>query len=73
MLLMRQPLLLFEAGRIVGERAPSGRQLCEDFAPRNGGIRRSEERGAKRLAGLPVKGRLAAGDCVKILLPGTKE
>ena len=61
-----------EAGRVAGETALRGRQLCEDFAPRNGDTSDSGEGGAKRPAGLPSKLRSAAGDCVKILLPGTE-
>ena len=42
-----------QTGRpVAGEIAYSGRELCEDFAPRNGGIRPSEERGANRPASL---------------------
>ena len=37
-----------EAGRCAGENAFSGRQLCEDFAPRNEGIRICGQGGAKR-------------------------
>ena len=40
-----------EAGRCAGENAFSGRQLCEDFAPRNEGIRSCGQGGAKRPAG----------------------
>ena len=36
------------AGRAAGEIALSGRKLCEEFAPRNEGIRLSEGRGANR-------------------------
>ena len=35
------------AGPIAGETALFGRKLCEEFAPRNEGIRLSEERGSK--------------------------
>ena len=45
---------------------------CEDFAPRNEGIRDSEGRGAKR-EGRRARGRVkTGGGNVKILLPGTK-
>ena len=42
-------------GPIAGETAHSGRALCEEFAPRNEGIRPSGERGANRPApGPPI-------------------
>ena len=41
------------AGPIAGETALFGRKLCEEFAPRNEGIRLSEERGANWPAGPP--------------------
>ena len=39
-----------ETGRCAGENAFRGRQLCEDFAPRNEGIRICGQGGAKRPA-----------------------
>ena len=42
------------------------------FAPRNEGIRICGQGGAKRPAGVWAKMHLAAGNCVKILLPETK-
>ena len=56
----------------AGEIALFGRKLCEEFAPRNEGIRLSEERGANRPAGPPAKSHFPAGSCVKNLLPETK-
>ena len=61
------------AGPIAGETALFGRKLCEEFAPRNEGIRLSEERGANRPAGPQAKLHFPAVSCVKILLPETKE
>ena len=58
--------------KTVSETALSGRELCEDFAPRNEGIRPSEGRGANRAARAPAKLRFPTGSCVKILLPETK-
>ncbi|MGE9932798.1 hypothetical protein ACQRAR_08970, partial [Anaerovoracaceae bacterium SGI.174] len=60
------------AGRAAGEIALSVRKLCEEFAPRNEGIRLSEERGANRPAGPQAKSHFPAGSCVKNLLPETK-
>ena len=60
------------AGPIAGETALFGRELCEEFAPRNEDIRLSGERGANRPAGTPTKLRFPAGSCVKNLLPETK-
>ena len=60
------------AGPIAGETALFGRKLCEEFAPRNEGIRLSEERGANRPAGPQAKSHFPAGSCVKNLLPETK-
>ena len=42
------------------------------FAPRNGGIRSSGERGANRALEKPAGPRRGRGNCVKILLPGTE-
>ena len=56
----------------AGETVLSGRELCEEFAPRNEGIRLSGERGANRPARLPAKPRIPVGSCVKNLLPETK-
>ena len=56
----------------AGETALFGRKLCEEFAPRNEGIRLSEERGANQSARAPAKLHFPAGSCVKNLLPGTK-
>ena len=61
-----------KAGRCAGENAFSGRQLCEDFAPRNEGIRICGQGGAKRPVGVRAKMHLTAGNCVKILLPETR-
>ena len=48
------------------------RNLCEEFAPRNGATRASGEGGANRALKKPgVPGR-RRGICVKNLLPGTK-
>ena len=44
-----------ETGRCAGENAFSGRQLCEDFAPRNEGIRICGQGGAKRPARAPAE------------------
>ena len=56
----------------AGETAPSGRQLCEDFASRNGGTRVSGEQGAKN-GGCRAAGRVKTGvGNVKILLPETE-
>ena len=58
--------------KTAGETMLSGRELCEDFAPRNEGIRLSGGRGAKRPARSLAKLRFPAGSCVKILLLETK-
>ena len=50
----------------------SARELCEEFAPRNGAARASEERGTNRAAEKAAGGRRRRGISVKILLPGTK-
>ena len=42
---------------VAGETALSGRELCEDFAPRNEATRVSGERGANRAARAPALGR----------------
>ena len=57
----------------VGVIRRSNKELCEDFAPRNEGIRPSGEREANRPAGQPAKSHFPAGSCVKNLLPETKE
>ena len=44
----------------------------EDFAPRNGAERVSEERGANRASEIAAGGSLRRGKCVKILLPETE-
>ena len=56
----------------VGVIRRSNKELCEEFAPRNEGIRLSGERGANRPAGTPSKLRFPAGSCVKNLLLETK-
>ena len=56
----------------VGVIRRSNKELCEEFAPRNEGIRLSGERGANRPAGTPTKLSFPAGSCVKNLLPETK-
>ena len=48
------------------------RRECEDFAPRNGGIRVSGEGGAKSEGRRACGGAKSAGGNVKILLPGTE-
>ena len=48
------------------------REKCEDFAPRNGAARASEERGANRALEKPAGGSRRRGTCVKILLPETE-
>ena len=50
----------------------SARELCEDFAPRNGAARVSKERGANRARKKPAGGSRGRGKCVKILLPETE-
>ena len=64
--------LRFPTGPAAGEIAHFGRELCEDFAPRNEATRVSGERGAKRPARSPAKLHFSAERCVKILLPETK-
>ena len=56
----------------AGEIALFGRKLCEEFAPRNEGVRLSGEGGANRPGRLPAKLRFPTGSCVKNLLPETK-
>ena len=46
--------------------------MCEDFAPRNGAVRVSGERGANRAREKPAGGSRGRGKCVKILLPETE-
>ena len=46
--------------------------MCEDFAPRNGAARVSEERGANRALEKAADPGLRRGICVKNLLPGTE-
>ena len=46
--------------------------MCEDFAPRNGAARDSEEGGANRARKKPAGGSRGRGKCVKILLPETE-
>ena len=48
------------------------RRECEDFAPRNGGIRVSGEGGAKSGGRRARGGAKSGGGNVKILLPGTE-
>ena len=48
------------------------RRECEDFAPRDGGIRASGERGAKRGSRRELGRAKSGGGNVKILLPGTE-
>ena len=68
----KKPGTKTSAGPLAGEIALFGRELCEEFAPRNEDIRLSGERGANRPARPPAKLRFPAGSCVKNLLPGTK-
>ena len=56
----------------VGVIRRSNKELCEEFAPRNEGIRLSGEGGANRPARSPAEPRIPAGSCVKNLLPETK-
>ena len=60
------------AGPVTGGIALSGRKLCEEFAPRNEGIRLSGERGVNRPARPLAKSHFPAGSCVKNLLPEKK-
>ena len=46
--------------------------MCEDFAPRNGAARDSEEGGANRARKKPAGGSRGRRKCVKILLPETE-
>ena len=46
--------------------------MCEEFAPRDGAIRASEERGANRAFEKAPGPGLRRGICVKNLLPGTE-
>ena len=48
------------------------RRECEDFAPRNEGIRVSGGRGAKRGGRRALERAKSGGGNVKILLPGTE-
>ena len=50
----------------------AAREMCEDFAPRNGAARVSEERGANRASEIASESNLRRGKCVKILLPETE-
>ena len=50
----------------------AARELCEEFAPRNGATRAREERGANRAFEIAAGGRCRRGKCVKNLLPGTE-
>ena len=59
---------LEKAGRPRGE----ARELCEDFAPRNGAARVCRERGANRASKKPAGLGGRRGNCVKILLPETE-
>ena len=52
-------------------RQAAARNLCEDFAPRDGAARLCGEWGANRAAGRAAGGRQRRGISVKILLPGT--
>ena len=58
-------------GKAGGSRVPA-RELCEDFAPRNGAARVRGERGANRTSKKPAGPEWRRGNCVKILLPGTE-
>ena len=63
------------AGRCVLWTAGYGlaaRNLCEEFAPRNGAARVREEGGANRALEKPAGTGHRRGICVKNLLPGTK-
>ena len=48
------------------------RNLCEEFAPRNGAARVSGEGGANRALEKPAGTGRRRGICVKNLLPGTE-
>ena len=56
-----------------GGRRARARELCEDFAPRNGTTRPSEEGGANRAREKAAGAERGRGNCVKILLPETEE
>ena len=63
------------AGRCVLWTAGYGlaaRNLCEEFAPRNGATRVCEEEGANRALEKAAGPGLRRGICVKNLLPGTE-
>ena len=51
----------------------AARELCEDFAPRNGAARVCGERGANRASKKPAGPGGRRGNCVKNLLPQTEE
>ena len=56
----------------AGRPRASARNLCEEFAPRDGAVRVCEEGGANRASEKAAGGRRRRGICVKNLLPGTE-
>ena len=56
----------------AGRHWAAARNLCEEFAPRNGAARVSGERGANRALEKPAGPGCRRGICVKNLLPGTE-
>ena len=56
----------------AGRPRAAARELCEDFAPRNGAARVCGERGANRASKKSAGPEWRRGNCVKILLPGTE-
>ena len=55
-----------------GRPRAAARNLCEEFAPRDGAVRASGERGANRAPEKAAGPGLWRGICVKNLLPGTE-
>ena len=56
----------------AGQPQVAARELCEEFAPRNGAARVCGERGANRASKKPAGLGRRRGNCVKILLPETE-
>ena len=56
----------------AGRPRAAARELCEEFAPRNGAARVRRERGANRASEKPVGPEWRRGNCVKNLLPETE-
>ena len=56
----------------AGRPRVAARELCEEFAPRDGTIRLSGEGGANRASKKPAGPEWRRGNCVKNLLPGTE-